>query len=182
MEVDRLRSQVQILHERVSSLEAELSILRSQVAPPHTAPTNYNYARLSGDNALLLPTAIESIAVMGDHFRRQGTLRQCSTTGCHKDAFDSECFRQGHMAWCEAHNRVITGTYTSCSVKAEHRGDCMPVFWDRYENWQTIVAQAFHEGRVGNRGLDPAFLSALLLPFTRYPSVPVSSYASEQSQ
>lgn len=52
-----------------------------------------------------------------------------SKNGCYRYAFSQECFREGHMAWCLTHKRIITRTYTSCSVKAEERGNCMPACW-----------------------------------------------------
>jgi hypothetical protein len=36
------------------------------------------------------------------------------------------------MAWCATHNRIITGTYTSCSVKSEDRYECVPVSWGTF--------------------------------------------------
>lgn len=83
------------------------------------------------------------------------------------------------MAWCRTHNRIITRNYTSCSVKAEERGDCVPVCWGKCgdltcaytvtdhiaesrDDWREIVDRAYQEGRIGHKGLEPAVLQALL--------------------
>ncbi|KAF2624430.1 hypothetical protein BU25DRAFT_161090 [Macroventuria anomochaeta] len=159
-----LKAQLHSLTDRVSHLEVENAHLRSLIArspPPPPSPAAQVYATPS-DNAMHLPMVVESLAVMQEHFRRQGTLKQCSTTACHRYAFDQICFREGHMAWCHPHNRIITRTYTSCSVKAEERGDCMPVSWEDRHDWAEIVARAFRDGKIGHKGLESGFLKHLL--------------------
>ncbi|KAJ8117973.1 hypothetical protein OPT61_g953 [Boeremia exigua] len=171
-----LRAQILSLNEKISSLEAEIRLLGSRTPSDHV-PTAAQIYAAPNDNALALPTVVESFAVMQSHFRRQGTLKQCSATGCHKDAFDQVCFRLGHMAWCRTHNRVITRAYTSCSVKAEERGDCVPVWWEQRHDWQAIVDRAFREGRIGNKGLDSGQLHAILFSPWFNPLIPEGSYA-----
>jgi len=83
------------------------------------------------------------------------------------------------MGWCRTHNRIVTGNWTSCSVKAEDCGDCIPVWWgecsawicagietdrtlEQRDDWADIVARAYREGRIGHKGLRSADLNALL--------------------
>ncbi|KAF1358161.1 hypothetical protein EJ07DRAFT_157162 [Lizonia empirigonia] len=166
-----LRAQVHNLGGRVSQLEAENAQLRSIVASTTAAPqpAGQMYAARS-DNAIHLPMVIESLLVMQGHFHRQGTLKQCSTPGCNRYAFDQTCFREGHMAWCRTHNRIITRTYISCSVKSEARGDCLPVFWEDRSDWAQIVACAFQEGKIGHKGLPSDLLNQLLFAEVYNPS------------
>ena len=75
-----LRAQVQTLSSRVSHLEAENLHLRSLIGvappPPPPPPAGHVYHAPPSDNALQLPTVIENLAVLQDHFRRQDTLKQ----------------------------------------------------------------------------------------------------------
>lgn len=83
------------------------------------------------------------------------------------------------MGWCRTHNRIVTGNWTSCSVKVEDRGDCIPVWWgecsawtynntetdhisEQRDDWADIVDRAFREGRIGHKGLGLADLNTLL--------------------
>jgi hypothetical protein len=83
------------------------------------------------------------------------------------------------MGWCRTHNRIVTGEWTSCSVKASDRGDCVPVWWgkcncavcrstetdlalERRDDWTEIVNRAYREGRIGHKGLKTADLNAIL--------------------
>lgn len=78
-----LRAQVHSLRGRVSYLEAENAQLRSIVVavmpPQHFQQA---YTDRSG-NAVYLPTVIERLAIMQDHFRRQGTLKHWSASYPH---------------------------------------------------------------------------------------------------
>lgn len=69
-----LREQVKVLHERVSILQAENAMLRTNTAP--NRPAQGQVYAAPTDNALALPAVIESLAVMRNHFHRQGTLKQ----------------------------------------------------------------------------------------------------------
>lgn len=88
------------------------------------------------------------------------------------------------MGWCRTHNRIVTGDWTSCSVKAEDRGDCVPIWWgkcsalicddtetdhapEQRDDWADIVNRAYREGRIGCKGLRPAELDMLLFSPTR---------------
>ncbi|OSS54085.1 hypothetical protein B5807_01689 [Epicoccum nigrum] len=158
-----LRAQIQSLNIQITDLKAENTALRSS-ATSHWAPQFAQVHNALRYNTLALPAAIESLAIMQQHFHRQGTLRQCSTEGCRRFAFDQICFREGHMSWCATHNRIITGIYTSCSVKSEDRHKCMPVSWEDRHDWHNIVDRAFYDGRIGNKGLEPSHLDSLLFP------------------
>lgn len=98
------------------------------------------------------------------------------------------------MAWCNTHNRIITRTYTSCSVAAEQRGDCIPIFWrklaflkrdeaetdqiaEHHPDWQEIVDRAYREGKIGLKGIKPEYLHALLFSPYYNPSVATDTYA-----
>ncbi|XPT02480.1 hypothetical protein M3J09_011597 [Ascochyta lentis] len=156
-----LRTQVQQLNGRISYLEAENHRLRSDtIGAPRPPPTDV-YATGS-DNINSLPAALESLAAMQEHFRSHGTLKRCTTSGCEREAFNQTCFREGHMAWCRTHNRIITRTYTSCSVRSEERGNCLPVYWEDSSNWDEVVAGAFRDGKVGRKGLPTDVLHRLL--------------------
>lgn len=69
-----LREQIKNLSERVSVLETENRLLRVGAVAARLQPGQL-YAAPT-DNALALPAVIENLAVLRDHFRRQGTLRQ----------------------------------------------------------------------------------------------------------
>ncbi|KAJ4345107.1 hypothetical protein N0V95_005920 [Ascochyta clinopodiicola] len=159
-----LKSQIRTLGRRISSLEAENTQLQSTVTGVLQHLPASNAYTTEGENAIYLPVVLESLAIMQDHFRRHGTLKQCSTPGCGRYAFDQACFREGHMAWCRTHNRIITRTYTSCSVRPEARGDCLPVFWEYSSSWGDIVALAFRDGKIGRKGVPNFALDRLLFP------------------
>ncbi|KAJ4321325.1 hypothetical protein N0V94_002957 [Neodidymelliopsis sp. IMI 364377] len=174
-----LKAEAQDLKARIHYLEAENAQLRSLVAgasrhatpPPPPHPARPSHAAVS-DNVMQLPAVIERLAIRQHQFRQQGMLRQCSTTGCPRDAFDQTCFREGHMAWCRTHGRIITRTYTSCSVLAEERGDCLPVFWEDCGNWNEVVADAYRDGWIGQKGLSTEYLNQLLFPAYAQGAVP----------
>ncbi|KZM21643.1 uncharacterized protein EKO05_0008011 [Ascochyta rabiei] len=159
-----LRSQVQVLSGRISSLETENTQLRSMVTGIPPPPPASDVYTTEIENVIQLPVALKSLAIMQNHFRYQGTLRQCSTLGCNRYAFDQTCFREGHIAWCRTHNRIITRTYTSCSVRLEARGDCSPLYWEPSSNWEEIVACAFRDGKIGRKDLPTDVLDRLLYP------------------
>lgn len=71
-----LRAQIYSLQGRVSHLEAENERLRVMAAGALAQPHSGHIYSTTSDNANHLPMAIESLAVMQGHFRRQGTLKQ----------------------------------------------------------------------------------------------------------
>jgi hypothetical protein len=73
-----LRGQVHNLSNRIYHLEAENAHLRSTVgvAPPPPPPAGHVYQAPPSENTMQLPTVIESLAVLQDHFRRQDALKQ----------------------------------------------------------------------------------------------------------
>ena len=71
-----LKAQVHSLSGRIFYLEAENAQLRASIAGA-PAPPVANHVYISNkDNAMYLPIVVESLAVMQEHFRRQGTLKQ----------------------------------------------------------------------------------------------------------
>lgn len=71
-----LRAQVHSLSERVSQLEAENAHLRYLLTNVPPVPPPMQLSTGNGDRAIHLPMVVESLAVMQDHFGRQGTLKQ----------------------------------------------------------------------------------------------------------
>lgn len=74
LQVNHLNGQIRTLNEQIDHLQAENARLRALVPPP-LPPANHVYTA-SSENVLHLPVVIESLALMRDHFQRQGTLRQ----------------------------------------------------------------------------------------------------------
>jgi dynactin complex subunit len=70
-----LRAQIQSLNTQITDLKAENAALRSS-ATSHWAPQFAQVHNALRYNTLALPAAIESLAIMQQHFHRQGTLRQ----------------------------------------------------------------------------------------------------------
>ncbi|KAF3043019.1 hypothetical protein E8E11_000605 [Didymella keratinophila] len=160
LQIDHLNGQVHTLSGQVNNLQVENARLRALLPPPPPQPSDRMYTAPS-DNVLHLPVVIERLAVMRNHFQRQGTLKQCSQLYCNQYAFGQTCFRAGHMGWCRTHNRIVTGNWTSCSVKTEDRGDCISGWWEQRDDWADIVDRAYREGRIGHKGLRSTDLIAL---------------------
>jgi len=75
LQVNHLNGQVHTLSGQVNKLHVENARLHALLPPPLPPPSNCVYTAPS-DNVLYLPVVIESLAVMRDHFQRQGTLKQ----------------------------------------------------------------------------------------------------------
>ncbi|KAF3005950.1 hypothetical protein E8E13_010143 [Curvularia kusanoi] len=163
-QINVLRAQNDSLVAQINVLQADNARLRSQLPAP---PAGQGYDPPSA-GVLAMPSVLESLAVCQERFRSQGALWQCSRQDCGRPAFDQTCFREGHMAWCNTHNRVITGDYTSCSIRYGERGDCFPVEWQDRPDWRDIVERAFREHKVGRKGLDNNYLNSILfsIPYT----------------
>lgn len=75
-EIAILRAQLHNLNGRIFHLEVENAQLRASIAGPPALPAADHVYISNKDNAMYLPTVVESLAVMQEHFRRQGTLKQ----------------------------------------------------------------------------------------------------------
>lgn len=75
LQVNHLQGQIHALSSQVNNLQVENARLRALLPPPPQSPCNRVYTA-PNNNVLHLPVAIESLAVMRDHFQRQGTLKQ----------------------------------------------------------------------------------------------------------
>lgn len=75
LQVNHLNDQVHALSGQVNNLQAENARLRALLPAPPPPSVNRVYTA-PDDNILYLPVVIESLAVMRNHFQRQGTLKQ----------------------------------------------------------------------------------------------------------
>jgi regulator of replication initiation timing len=76
LQVNNLNGQVHTLRRQVNNLMLENARLRALLPHEPPLPSENRMFTAPNDNVLHLPVVIESLAVMRDHFQRQGTLKQ----------------------------------------------------------------------------------------------------------
>lgn len=81
MQINHLNSQISTLRGQVNDLQVENARLRALLPPlppllPSPPPASNSVYTPPSDNVLHLPVIIESLAVMLNHFQRQGTRKQ----------------------------------------------------------------------------------------------------------
>ena len=77
LQVNHLNGQIHTLNGHVINLQVENARLHALLSTLPLPPAANRVHTAPDDNTLHLPVVIESLAVMCDHYQRQGTLKQC---------------------------------------------------------------------------------------------------------